>query len=64
MPYDVIMRYADEHGLTGDMREDFVFFMQELDKAQTKFEFAEYEKQRKAAEAAAKKKKGFGRGNT
>jgi hypothetical protein len=50
LPYETILAFADEHGLEGEFRNDFIFYMQAMDVAQARFEFAEYEKQRKVAE--------------
>lgn len=58
LPYDMILRYADEHQLEGDLREDFVFFMQELDSAQMRYERDLMEQEQKAAERKAKAAKG------
>jgi hypothetical protein len=58
LPYETILRYADEHNLEGDLREDFVYFMQELDSAQMRYERDLYEQEAKAAERKAKARKG------
>lgn len=50
LPYETILAFADEHGLEGEFRQDFIFLIQAMDVAQARYEFGEIEKQRKVAE--------------